>query len=494
MLRSRNINCFMACLCAGVLSTLSGWAQLTVEPTAVLNSNATTDTRDDDRVHIDTDRNGVWISVWDSREDLGGIGADHDILYSRSLDDGDTWSAPATLNTNASTDASTAADLTPFIAADGLGNWICVWRSTGDIGPGAGTDNDIIYAVSTDSGVTWSAPAVIHSNANTDTGTDTWPFIATDREGTWIAVWYSNEDLGGAGTDNDILYVKSTDLGTTWSAPSLLNDNGATDIGTDIRPNIASDGADNWVCVWTSGEELGTTGTDGDIFFVQSSDDGTTWTSTAALNALANTDTGSDDNPRVIADGNGRFLAIWRSREPSLGAGGDKDIWFATSLNDGKNWSTQATLNIGATSDTEDEDNPHIMSDGSTWVASWHSNADIAGTGTDTDVFWSSSTGSGVFWTTPTAVSSNASAAVGATDQLVHTATDRMGNWVFVWDSREDLDALGLGSDREIFVTKGMSIDPAELPAGNRHVYSVLTVLLAIAGTVLVLTFRNRQN
>jgi BNR repeat-like domain len=491
---SRTTVLFATVLSMGILCALPASAQLTVDPTAVLNSNATTDTRHDDRVHIDTDRNGVWIAVWDSRQDLGGIGADQDIFFSRSLDNGTTWTPPAALNTNAATDASTAFDLSPFIAADGMGNWICVWRSTGDIGPGAGTDNDIIFSASSDDGVTWSAPAVVHSNANTDTGTDAWPFIATDREGTWIVVWYTNEDLAGAGTDNDIMYVRSTNLGTTWSAPSMLNDNAATDIGTDIRPHITSDGADNWVCVWTSGEELGTTGTDADIFFVQSSDDGVTWTSTAALNALADTDTGSDENARVAADGKGRFLAVWRSREPSSGAGGDKDIWFANSITDGKSWSGQATLNTEATSDIGDEDNPQIMSDGVTWVAAWHSTEDLNGTGTDADIFWSTSTGSGVFWTAPQAVSASALVAPGATDQLVQLATDRMGNWLLTWDSKEDLNALGLGSDREIFVAKAQSVNPPNLAAGNGSVYGVLMLLLAFTGVILGLTFVKREN
>ena len=55
-------------------------------------------------------------------------------------------------------------------------------------------------------------PAALNSNAGSDTGYDGSPQLTTDGAGNWVAVWWSSEDLGGIGTDDDILF-------TTFSIP-----------------------------------------------------------------------------------------------------------------------------------------------------------------------------------------------------------------------------------------------------------------------------------
>ena len=92
--------------------------------------------------------------------------------------------------------------------------------------------------------------------------------MTTDGAGNWVAVWFSNENLGGtAGTDNDIFVATSSNNGGTWSAPALLNTNGTSDTGSDAIPQVTTDGAGNWAAVWLSDENLGgTASTDADIF------------------------------------------------------------------------------------------------------------------------------------------------------------------------------------------------------------------------------------
>lgn len=54
----------------------------------------------------------------------------------------------------------------------------------------------------------WTAPVGVNTNAATDSGDDWYPQVATDGAGNWVAVWFSDEDLGGTiGTDLDILYA-----------------------------------------------------------------------------------------------------------------------------------------------------------------------------------------------------------------------------------------------------------------------------------------------
>src|SRR5262245_13703184 len=80
----------------------------------------------------------------------------------------------------------------------------------------------------------------LNTNAATDTGDDARPAITTDGHGTWIAVWGTTDDLGGTiGTDGDILAARSTDNGTTWSAPAPVNGNAGSDTGADEEAQIA---------------------------------------------------------------------------------------------------------------------------------------------------------------------------------------------------------------------------------------------------------------
>jgi hypothetical protein len=249
----------------------------------------------------------------------------------RSVNNGATWTAPVPLNTNAATDSG--YDGNPQVATDGAGNWLAVWRSEDDLGDTIGTDRDILVARSTDNGATWTAPAALNTNAGSDLGDDDYPQVTTDVGGNWVAVWHSADDLGATiGTDYDILVARSTDNGATWTDPAPLNTNAPTDSGADMYPQVATDGAGNWLAVWRSEDDLGDTiGTDEDILVARSTDNGATWTAPAALNTNAGSDLGYDLQPEIATDGAGNWLAVWQS-EDDLGAtiGTDYDILDAS--------------------------------------------------------------------------------------------------------------------------------------------------------------------
>ena len=263
---------------------------------APLNSNAGADSGHDFSPQVTTDGAGNWVAVWGSRENLGGtIGTDMDILVSRSTDAGGTWTAPTTLNSNAETDSGD--DFVPQVTTDGAGNWVAVWHSDASLGGTIGTDYDIFVSRSTDAGGTWTAPAPLNTNAGTDTGGDTNPQLSTDETGNWVVVWRSNDTLGGTiGSDYDILVSRSADAGATWTAPAPLT----TNSGIDDHPQITTDGVGNWVAVWDSDDSLGgTTGTDGDILVSRSADVGVTWTAPTPLNTNAGADSGLDAYPQI---------------------------------------------------------------------------------------------------------------------------------------------------------------------------------------------------
>ncbi len=58
---------------------------------------------------------------------------------------------------------------------------------------------------------------------------------------------------GSSSADTDIAVARSTDDGVTWTAPAALNTNAASDAGDDDQPaDVTTDGQGTWVAVWRS--------------------------------------------------------------------------------------------------------------------------------------------------------------------------------------------------------------------------------------------------
>ncbi len=278
---------------------------------APLNTNAASDSGSDMQPQLTTDGQGNWVAVWDSYDDLGGtIGTDFDILFSRSTDAGATWTDPAPLNTNAASDSG--VDGQPQLTTDGAGNWLAVWFSQDDFGGTIGTDRDILFSRSTDNGATWTAPAPLNTNAASDTYFDYRVQLTTDGQGNWVAVWQSSDDLEGTiGTDPDILFARSTDIGATWTAPAPLNTYADSDSSYDFNPQLTTDGQGNWVAVWESNDDLGgSIDTDYDVLVSLSTDAGASWTAPAPLHTNAASDSGFDGYPQLTTDGQGNWVAV----------------------------------------------------------------------------------------------------------------------------------------------------------------------------------------
>jgi len=214
-------------------------------PTGALNTDADSDSSHDYDVQVATDGSGHWVAVWDKVLDPGAsFPAEWDILVSRSEDHGATWTAPVALNTNAAEDSGN--DLVPHVSTDGAGHWVAVWHSTDDLGGTIGPDEDILVSRSEDNGVTWTDPAALNTQADSDSPVDgSWsldglPQVANDGKGHWVAVWESTNSLGGTvDHDTDILVSHSEDNGATWSDPAALNSNAGGDSGiSDHRPQL----------------------------------------------------------------------------------------------------------------------------------------------------------------------------------------------------------------------------------------------------------------
>ena len=104
-------------------------------------------------------------------------------------------------------------------------------------------------ARSISNGQTWLPVQVLNSSAVGDTKNDFYPAVATDREGRWLVVWESVQNLGGIGEDSDVLFAYSDNHGSTWTSAAALNTSAASDTGGDRSPRVACHGT-TWITVW----------------------------------------------------------------------------------------------------------------------------------------------------------------------------------------------------------------------------------------------------
>ena len=146
---------------------------------------------------------------------------------------GTTISPPALLDSRAFGDGESDRDSSVAAGGD---TWVAVWGSREDFGQGTGTEQDIRFSRSTDNGLTWTPSVTLNTNATFDVGWDSRPEVATDGAGTWIVVWDSADDLTSLGvgldlgTDPDVLFARSIDDGLTWSDPRPLKTNAHLDV------------------------------------------------------------------------------------------------------------------------------------------------------------------------------------------------------------------------------------------------------------------------
>jgi hypothetical protein len=447
------------------LPVSSAPAQFGFGTAGLLNSNGEVDANGDGPPSLATDGAGNVVAVWSSLHDLTGtIGTDNDILVQTSSDHGVTWSAAAVLNSTAFSD--TGADVNPVVEF-GNGVWIAVWRSGEDLGSAIGTDVDLFVSRSTDNGASWSAAAVLNSNAGVDSVDDETASIATDGAGNWIASWASGDSLGATiGNDKDILVSRSTDGGVNWTAAAALATNAGSDSGSDTTPVVAHLSGSTWAAVYVSADSFGgTLGTDTDLIAATTTDGGATWSAPTPVNHFAATDTGSisDIGPFLQRVGASDLLAVWSSNFSFGGTiGNDFDVLASSSSDAGLTWSTAIVVNgwAGSDSDTDFADSLATDSSGNVLVAITTTNVFVSGIGTDLDMALLRSTDGGAIWSSPELLNSYGAGDTSVDDEPFLLATGGT-NWVAAWQTNNNLTGTS-GTDGDVaFATSALV--PVEL-------------------------------
>jgi len=177
------------------------------------------------------------------------IASSSDISYSRSQDHGQTFSAPKSLSHNVgnSNGAQISADLT--------GNVNVVWENDS---PG---NFDVFFTRSTDGGLNFSAL----SNLSHSPGSASSAQIGTDPGGNINVIWV---DSTPPSSSTDIYFARSADGGNSFSAPLNISNNP----GFSTDPSLAVDSGGNVNLSWQD-----TTPGNREIFYSRSTDSGSTF-------------------------------------------------------------------------------------------------------------------------------------------------------------------------------------------------------------------------
>lgn len=315
---------------------------------------------------IATDGKGKWLVVWRSTRGLLGSGADGDILYAKSGDDGLTWSGPFLLNDAAAAD--TALDGKPVVSTTGDGTWVAAWETS----PAEGLSN-IAVSRFRNGDVAWEAP-VIRDGAALDTA----PRIANDGANCWVITaqtWASETE------HHEIGAFASTDDGATWSAFTRLNPNTRNAGGAHRNPVITTDRQGIWLVAWVR-EPADSADVTAPVF-AYSVDNGASWAGPVPIGGAPESRSGQSFSPLVATDGVGNWLTVWETTETwEEGQGEDLDLLYSVSSSGGAQWTTPQPVNQTAGQDGGvDDGGASLAADRyGNWISVWASAFDLTGT------------------------------------------------------------------------------------------------------------------
>lgn len=284
-----------------------------------------------------------------------------EIFFSKSIDGGNTFSAPQNIGTKQGT------SIAPFVATDGT-NIFVTWT---DSQP---KSRDILFSKSTDGGETFSAPQKINSDSSDSVASK----IAFDGNNIFLT-WFSITWSGDFFKNMEIYFSKSTDGGKTFSTPQNISNNEEF----SQNPSIATDGSDIFV-TW-SNDHMGKTA----IFFSKSIDGGLTFSSPKSISD----NTGYSSGSSVTSDGSNVFVSWFYHTE-----GKNPDILFSKSADGGETFSVPQNIsNTSGYSAT-----PTIATNGPNIFITW----------TDSElksslILFSKSTDGGLTFSSPETISAN---------------------------------------------------------------------------------------
>ncbi|MCU1231772.1 MAG: hypothetical protein JWO97_4656, partial [Acidobacteria bacterium] len=176
---------------------------------------------------------GIVYAIWNRLNDPELI------VFSRSVDGGNTWTTPVTaasaallsFGTNNSPPAQESRSINSFgsIAMDSnsssayFGRLYIVYNDF-PTGTSAGTDINVYLVSSSDGGVSWSPRVKVNDDAGT--ATQFFPWVAVDQsDGSVNVSWYDSR-IDAANRKTQVFYARSSNGGVSFEPNILVNDSG----------------------------------------------------------------------------------------------------------------------------------------------------------------------------------------------------------------------------------------------------------------------------
>lgn len=323
------------------------------------------------------------------------------IYFRESSNGGDTWTPPTT---STALRLSTSGGVASYPLMAAYGNYVyVVWSQT----PAASEPAQIYIAVSSNNGVSFSAPAAVDSDPSVAQIT---PVIATWGSTVYVGWSQSSESYLATSTNNGASFGAAMkyssehepQLAASGKYGYAISDGNAIWVtannGATWKKNVISGccGAEPWIMASGSNVVASweTKGNQSQIYAVSSQNYGETWSKAATLS------TGVNDSwaPMVGIQGNDVVIA-WRTNP----GGTLSEEWLATSTNAGETWN--APVNIGVANRINAWPFTVSVTDGSTFIM-WSEkiNSDNASTAWQTLVVYGSLNGTTWSWTAPTSL------------------------------------------------------------------------------------------
>src|SRR5882672_6990900 len=267
---------------------------------------------------------------------IGSAATTSAMLVSRSIDHGQMWSDPTSLILDGTAFFNDKNSITadPLIAA----NAYAVWDR-----PGAGNNGPTIFTRTIDDGVTWSqARAIYDPGSNAQTLGNV---IVVTSNGTLVNI-ATRIVPSGSRRVADLIAMRSTDQGATWTPPIKINDllavgafdphtRAAIRDGSDLPQAAAGPNGEIYV-VWQ--DARGTNGQIDAVLLSKSIDGGITWSPPVRVNTQA---TVQAFTPRVHVRSDGAVAVSYfdTRNDTSDPTSLPTDYWLVRSTDGAATWS-----------------------------------------------------------------------------------------------------------------------------------------------------------
>jgi hypothetical protein len=344
------------------------------------------------------------------------------VFFSRSTDGGTTFSSATNISAPA---GGFLNQISSEIAVDLNGNINVGWLGIG---------GNIVFTRSTDGGAAFSSPVTLGAGVAS-------PAVVVDRTGSILILW---EAAVSGHNPFDVFFTRSADGGVTFSSPKDISN--LPDGSTYEQIAIASDGTID--VAWNSNcQNTGfftcPAGPSSAVYFSQSKDNGTTFSSPVNLSNGAGT---GISNVKIAIESTGKIDVLWPG-----GVSGTTYGFLTSSIDGGATFSTPQQVITGFANQLAADPNGNIS----------------VSANNPTNVYVARSADGGA--TFSTANVSNNSSSGGVAQIEVRMVTDSTGNIAVVWPNYNfnTFQWNILFSRGSVLSLSSLSLSPADVTGGS---------------------------